>query len=66
MQSVRDKLFNKLRKFRLNIDKELNKKAKHDVSKLITKKKEKKKKKESVLKRSFQKRLANLKNYGNL
>ena len=37
MQSVRDKLFNKLRKFRLNIDKELNKKAKYDVSKLITK-----------------------------
>ena len=55
----RDKHFKKSKKFCLNIDKELYKKAKYDVSKLIATKNK------HSLKRNFQKRLANLKNYGN-
>ena len=38
--NARDKLFNKFKKSRLNIDKELYKKAKYDASKLITTKKQ--------------------------
>ena len=45
------------RKSKLTMDNELYKKAKYDASKLITKSK-------LFLKRSFQKQLANLKNYG--
>ena len=37
--NARDKLFKKFKKSRLNIDKELHKKAKYDASKLITTKK---------------------------
>ena len=59
--NARDKLSKKFKKSRLNIDKELYKKVKYDASKLITKKKNK-----HSLKRSFQKWLTNLKNYGNL
>ena len=59
--NARDKLFKKFKKYRLNIEKKLYKKAKCDASKLITKKKN-----QHSLKRSFQKQLTNLKNYGNL
>ena len=38
--NARDKLFKKVKKSRLNIDKELYKKAKYDASKLITTKKQ--------------------------
>ena len=38
--NARDKLFKKFKKSRLNIDKELYKKAKYDASKLITTKKQ--------------------------
>ena len=56
--NARDKFFKKFKTSRLNIDKELYKKAKYDASKLITTKNK------HFLKRSFHKRLANLKNYG--
>ena len=58
--NTRDKLFKKFKKSRLNIDKELYQKAKYDASKLITTKNK------YSLKRTFQKQLSNLKNYGNL
>ena len=59
--NARYKLFKKRKIYRLNIDKKSNKKPKCDASKLITTKKFK-----HSLKRSFQKQLTNLKNYGNL
>ena len=55
----REKLFKKFKKSRLAIDGELYKKAKYDASKLITTINK------HSLKRSFQKQLANLKDYGN-
>ena len=55
----REKLFKKFKKSRLAIDEELYKKAKYDASKLITTINK------HSLKRSFQKQLANLKDYGN-
>ena len=59
--NARYKLFKKRKIYRLNIDKKSNKKPKCDTSKLIITKKFK-----HSLKRSFQKQLTNLKNYGNL
>ena len=59
--NARYKIFKKGKIYRLNIDKKSNKKPKCDASKLITTKKFK-----HSLKRSFQKQLTNLKNYGNL
>ena len=58
--NARDKFFKKFKRSRLDIDKQLHKKAKFDASKLITQKNQ------HSLKRSFQKQLVNLKNYGNL
>ena len=58
--NLRNNVFKKFKKSRLQIDKELYKKSKYDALKLIASKKNK-----HFLKRSSQKRLLDPKNYGN-